>query len=94
MCGHDQNIFPMTLSADHGGALLDYSAKLPSSAVLDHRYGANFLAIAVPKGQGGRLASVKEFVEEAKASGLLQQALERAGWRGFQLTDPTDPSAK
>ena len=94
MCGHDQNIFAMTLSADHGGVLLDYSAKLPSSAVLDHRYGQIFWPSPYQRDKGGRLASVKEFVEEAKASGLLQQALERAGWRGFQLTDPTDPSAK
>ena len=42
-------------------------------------------AMAVPKGQAGRLAYISEFVEEAKASGLVQRAIERgacaeSGW--------------
>jgi polar amino acid transport system substrate-binding protein len=39
----------------------------------------------VPKGQAGRLAYVTEFIEEAKASGLIEQAIERAGLRGVRV---------
>ena len=33
----------------------------------------------VPKGNAERLAYVNEFIEEAKASGLVKQTIERAG---------------
>jgi polar amino acid transport system substrate-binding protein len=62
--------------------LVRYSTKMPGSRVLADRYGASFSAIAVPKGHAGRLAYVSEFIEEAKASGLVQRALERAGQGG------------
>jgi polar amino acid transport system substrate-binding protein len=60
------------------GVLLTYSAKLPGSRVLDEHYGANLLGMAVPKGQAARLAYISEFIEQAKASGLVQQTIERA----------------
>jgi polar amino acid transport system substrate-binding protein len=65
--------------------LLRYSTQLPCSRVLDERYGFNALGIAVPKGHAGRLAYLSEFVEEAKASGLVQRALDHAGWRGVRV---------
>ena len=42
----------------------------------------------MPKGQAGRLAYLTEFVEQAKASGLVQRALDRAGWRGIRVAPP------
>lgn len=66
-------------------ALLQYSTQLPGSEVLADRYGSQFLAMAVPKGQAGWLAYINEFIKEAKASGLVQRALNRAGWRGVQV---------
>jgi polar amino acid transport system substrate-binding protein len=65
--------------------LLEASTELPGSRVLEDRYGANLLAMVVPKGHAGWLACVKEFIEEAKASGAIQQAFERAGWRGVEV---------
>lgn len=65
--------------------LLAYSAKLPGSRVLDDRYGANLLGMVVSKGQGARLAYISEFIEQAKASGLVQQVIERAGLPGHQV---------
>jgi polar amino acid transport system substrate-binding protein len=62
--------------------LLAYSTQLPDSRVLEDRYGANINRMVVPKGQAGWLAYVSEFVEEAKASGLVQKAIDRAGPRG------------
>jgi polar amino acid transport system substrate-binding protein len=68
--------------------LLRYSTQLPGSRVLEDRYGANRIGMAVPKGQAGRLAYIGEFVEAAKASGLVQQVIDRAGWRGVQIAPP------
>jgi len=65
--------------------LLAYSSKLPGSRVLGDRYGANLLGMVVSKGQGARLAYISEFIEQAKASGLVQQAVERAGLPGHQV---------
>ena len=65
--------------------LVGYSPKLPGSRVLEDHYGANLLGMAVPKGQAARLAYISEFVEQAKASGLVQQAIERAGLPGHQV---------
>ena len=66
------------------GVLLTYSAKLPGSRVLDEYYGANLLGMVVPGGQSARLAYISEFIEQAKASGLVQQAIERAGLPGYK----------
>jgi polar amino acid transport system substrate-binding protein len=50
--------------------------------------------MAVPKDQAGRLAYISEFIEEAKASGLLQKAIERAGQPGIRVDPPENPSAQ
>jgi polar amino acid transport system substrate-binding protein len=65
--------------------LINYATKLPSSRVLSDSYGANILALAVAKGQSARLAFVSEFIVEARASGLVQQAIDSAGLRGIDV---------
>ena len=70
------------------GALLEYFSKLPGSRVLEDFYGANRLTMAVPKDQAGRLAYISEFIEQAKASGLVQRAIERAGQPGIRVDSP------
>jgi polar amino acid transport system substrate-binding protein len=65
--------------------LLDYSTKLPGSRVLEDRYGVNLGSIVVAKGQAGRLAYINEYVEDAKVSGLIQRAIDRAGLRGVHV---------
>ena len=72
--------------------LLAYSTKLPGSRVLEDRYGANIHAMAVAKGQSGRLAYIGEFIEEAKVSGLVQRAIERAGQHGIRVAPPRKPN--
>jgi polar amino acid transport system substrate-binding protein len=62
--------------------LLAYSTRLPDSRVLADRYGVNINRIVVPKGRTEWLAFVSEFVEEAKASGFVQKAIDRVGPRG------------
>ena len=68
--------------------LIQYSAQLPGSRVLADRFGVNLVAIAVPKGQSGRLAYIAEFIKEANASGLVKRAIERAGLQGVQVAPP------
>jgi polar amino acid transport system substrate-binding protein len=65
--------------------LLEYSSKLPGSRVVEDQYGANLLGMVVSKGQPARLAYIREFVEQAKASGLVHQAIERAALPGHQV---------
>ena len=71
--------------------LLAESAKLPGSRVLDDGFAVIYFAALVPKGQAGRLAYVSEFIEEAKASGLVKQAIERAGLQGVQVAPAGNP---
>jgi polar amino acid transport system substrate-binding protein len=65
--------------------LMNYAAKLQGSRVLADSYGANILALAVAKNQEARLAFVSEFIVEARAAGLVQQAIDNAGLRGIDL---------
>jgi polar amino acid transport system substrate-binding protein len=77
-------------------ALLQFSGQLPGSRVLEDRYGANINRMVVPKGKSGWLNYVTEFVEEAKSSGVVQKAIDRAGPRWElcgRLGDEVDQAA-
>jgi polar amino acid transport system substrate-binding protein len=65
--------------------VLRYSVQLPGSRVLEGRYGANLIGLATPKGHADRLAWIGAFVEDVKASGLIQRALDRLRWRGARV---------
>jgi ABC-type amino acid transport substrate-binding protein len=65
--------------------LLHYCRRLSGARVLEESYGANLPAWVVAKGQEARLAYVSEFVAYAKASGLVEQAIERAGRIGITV---------
>ena len=70
--------------------LLDLSGKLAGARVLADRYGANINRMVVPKGKTDWRAYVNEFVEEAKASGAVQQFIERGGTRGVTVAPSGD----
>jgi polar amino acid transport system substrate-binding protein len=72
--------------------LLLYSDRVHGSRVLEERYGALILAMVVRKGHPGRLAYMSEFVEEAKASGLVKRAVEHAGVRGVEVAPLREPT--
>jgi polar amino acid transport system substrate-binding protein len=74
--------------------LVDYSAQLPGSRVLEGRYGVNRPAVVVAKGEVERLAYVSQFIEEIKASGFVQQAIARSGWRGVRVAPPQAPTPR
>jgi polar amino acid transport system substrate-binding protein len=65
--------------------LMDYAAALHGSRVLEDAYGVNNIGIAIAKGAPGRLIYLGEFVEEAKASGFLRDALLRGNLPTFRV---------
>ena len=70
--------------------LLTLSNKAPGSRVLDDGF-ANIVWVAmVPKGNAGHIGYVSEFIEEAKATGLVRQTIDQANLRGLQVA----PSGK
>jgi len=71
--------------------LLTYSAQLAGSSVLEDRYGANVNRMVVPKGKTAWLSYVSEFVEDAKATGVVLKAIERGGPPGVTVSPPGDP---
>jgi polar amino acid transport system substrate-binding protein len=71
--------------------LLEYAPKLAGVRVLDGRYGENLQSMAVPKDRAERLAYISEFLEAAKASGLVKQAIERAGEHGMEVAPSQEP---
>src|SRR5262249_9276657 len=68
--------------------LLDFATKLTGARVLADRYGAIINRMVVPKGKPHWRSYVNEFVEEAKASGAVQQFIERGATRGVTVAPP------
>jgi len=58
---------------------------LPGSRVLDDRFIVLPQSIGTPKGREAAARYLREFVEDAKASGLVAKAIERAGVRGMSV---------
>jgi polar amino acid transport system substrate-binding protein len=59
--------------------------KLPGSRVLEGQFTAVQQAIGTPKGRTAAAKYLREFVEEAKASGLVAQAIARHAVRGVSV---------
>ena len=58
-------------------ALIEESAKLPNSRILDGKFTAVQQAIGVPKGKSAAARFIGNFVEEAKSSGLVAELINR-----------------
>ena len=63
-------------------SLFEVSNRLPGSRVLDGAAGMDPHAMVMPKGRGPGVAYAHRFIEEAKAGGLVKDAIDRAGIRG------------
>jgi polar amino acid transport system substrate-binding protein len=72
--------------------LLQYSARLPGSRVLEDSYQSNLAGVALPKGNAGRLAYMSEFLERMKRDGSLQGIINGAELRGIEVVAPTAPN--
>ena len=59
--------------------------KLPGSRVLDGRFMAIQQALGIPKGRDQGAKYLREFIDEVKDSGLVAQAIEKAGVRGVSV---------
>jgi polar amino acid transport system substrate-binding protein len=44
--------------------------------------------MVVPKGQDARLSYISEFIEQAKASGVVQRVIDRVGELGYRAAVP------
>jgi polar amino acid transport system substrate-binding protein len=64
-----------------------YVKQIPGSRIVDGGFQQTGIAIAVPKGRPEALACVTNFLEEAKANGLVRRALDAAGFKD----DPVAP---
>jgi polar amino acid transport system substrate-binding protein len=59
--------------------------KIAGSRILDDAFLNSSTAVCVPKGKPAALAYVSEFIEEAKASGLVRKALDEMGLKSSQI---------
>ena len=66
-------------------SLAGLMTKIPGSRVLDDAFLNSSTAVCVPKGRPAALAYVSEFMEEAKASGLVRKALDAMGLTSSQI---------
>lgn len=65
--------------------LMEESLKLPGSKVLPDGYTNIYFAALVPKGHSGRLVYINEFIEDAKASGLVAGIIKKLGLQGVRV---------
>ena len=66
-------------------SLTGLAPKVPGSHILDGGFLNSTTSAAVPKGKPEALAYVSEFIEEAKASGLVRQAFDEMGLKTSQV---------
>jgi polar amino acid transport system substrate-binding protein len=63
--------------------LFELSSQLPGSRLLDGRPGIDPHAMAMPKGRGATAVTyARQFIENAKAEGRVQAAIDRAAVGG------------
>jgi polar amino acid transport system substrate-binding protein len=70
--------------------LVKNAEKFPGSRVLDGRLMVIEQALGISKGRDTGAKYLCEFIEDVKASGLLAQAIEKAGIRGVSVA-PSAP---
>jgi len=76
------------LFASNRAGLIQIRDKLGAYRLLDERLYAVEHAIALPRGRGPALAHAKTFVEEAKRSGAVAQAIARHSIVGVEVAPP------
>ena len=68
--------------------LLSDVEKVPGARILDGRFTAVQQAIGIPRGREAGAAFLRDFVEEAKSSGLVARLIERHSVRGLSVAPP------
>jgi len=65
--------------------LVANAEKLPGSRVLDGRFMAIQQALGIPRGREDAAVYLRQFIEDAKASGFVARAIDKAGVRGVSI---------
>ncbi len=78
------------LSHDSFAGLLP---KLPGARVLPGHFQQTGIAVAVPKGRPAALNLASGLIEDAKKSGLVRRALDRAGFRDAEVAPLSLPAS-
>jgi polar amino acid transport system substrate-binding protein len=68
--------------------LLSDVEQVPGARILDGRFTAVQQAIGIPRGREAGAAFLRDFVEEAKSSGLVARLIERHSVRGLSVAPP------
>lgn len=69
-------------------SLHSLAPQVPGARILAGHFHASAVAVAVPKQRPAALAFVTQFLEEAKASGLVRRALDDAGMKDAAVAPP------
>ncbi|WP_234680847.1 ABC transporter substrate-binding protein [Bradyrhizobium monzae] len=70
------------LYATNKPTLFEMSDQLPGAKILDSNWGAEHMAIAIPRGREAALPLLNSFVTEEQSSGALDTIQQQAGLRG------------
>jgi len=70
------------LYATNKPTLFEMSDQMPGAKILDGNWGAEHMAIAIPKGREDALPLLNRFVTEEQSSGALDTIRQQAGLRG------------
>lgn len=62
--------------------------KVPGARLLDGRFTTVQQAVGTPRGRDASIAFLRDFVEEAKSSGLVARLIERHQVRGLSVAPP------
>jgi polar amino acid transport system substrate-binding protein len=74
--------------------LLANADKIPGLRVVEGRYTVIGYAAGVPKGRDAAAKVLSEFIEDAKASGLVAQSIAKSGIRGVSVAPPAAPASR
>jgi polar amino acid transport system substrate-binding protein len=68
--------------ATNKAILFEMTDAIPGGHVLDGNWGFEHMAVAIPKGRDAGMDTIKTFVRDVQASGLVEQIEHQAGLRG------------
>ena len=68
--------------ATNKAILYEMSDAIAGARILDGSWGEEHMALAIPKGRDAAMDTLKSFVHDVQASGLLVQMEQQAGLRG------------
>jgi polar amino acid transport system substrate-binding protein len=69
-------------------SLAGNAVKLPGARIFDTRFMAIEQALGIPKAHDAAAQFLREFIEQAKSSGFVARAIEKAGVRGVSVAPP------